>query len=285
MRRYIVKSILITVLFVSATVYGSNEVSLFYKESSRPQNIYSHYLENNSVIVQVNQASESKEKVFKEDFFKELEIRKEVTVLPSSKMLDKDVQYLVSRETANVVWEESNLDKEEEYSLSTRDIKFDSLGQHQDRINLSELSYVSIPVVFPKNPVKVGQSWSNGQEIQIEDDVYVDLIVNYKLEKVFNLSGKHVAEIVYNVKSELKGSEVTDDPAVLLKIERLRSNGIDKVFISGEGKMGFDLMNHQPLTHVFSLVVEIAKRYVVGTQREVREHVKEIHKAEVALTL
>jgi len=286
MLRFYIMTIVV-ILLSPLSLYGEEKVRLSYGGDVPALIVYSHYLENNSIMSVISREHGAQEEVLKKESFQEMEIKKDIELTSQSAVqLEKgSLEFLVSQEVANVVWEDN--DRNETRSIRPRisEIKFDSTGRLQKKIELSELSYLSFPVIFPQEPITVGQSWSNTQEIKIADLFSIVLSINYKLEKILNLSGKEVAEILYSIQAELKSTEVTDDPVLLQKIDRLRASGIEKITISGKGKMGFDIAGHIPMSNTVSLVVETTKRFVVGRQRELRELIREIHKAEVWLSL
>jgi hypothetical protein len=268
------------------TASAAEKVFLFYQHSASPLKGDTHYLENDTSIKILSRKGQSEDEVIRKDTFRSMEMRKKMIINPislSSAASSQPARFFMRKEVIEVVREDSNAKRPQKLDSYSIENKFDSAGHMQQEMKLGELPYISFPVIFPQEPIEVGHRWSNTQEVEIEKGVSIALNVDYTLDRIVTISGYRTAEISFMVKAELKSTEVTDNPVLLQTIDMLRNRGIEKIGLSGTGKMAFNIDEHLPMLQTLDLVFETAQRRIGSTEREVSELIREIHKAEVLL--
>lgn len=286
-------SFILFFLFIPFNLYGGEPLSLFYSDSKAKMGGYSIYSENNTTVSVISQEGKAENEVKKTESFREVEARKELEIssilneneITDAPLTDVPFNFFAAKEKIDIVKDENSLGGNVKLQSYSNEIKFDRSGRPQDRPTLSNIPYTSLPVILPASPVEVGQGWSASLDLIVENDFPLTLDINYKLEKVSTLAGNKVAEITYTLTSELKSTEVTDNPAKLQIIDLLRERGVEKISISGNGKVAFSLDKNIPMVHSQNIVLETTQRFVTFEKREVRENIKEMSKAEAFLSL
>ncbi|MFH1653386.1 MAG: hypothetical protein ABIE74_04945 [Pseudomonadota bacterium] len=287
MRYFLIVIFVFTSLFSFASGEEKKEVIISYGEYPKSLTAYTHYLESNTALKNISKEGGASDELRKKESFRELEVKKDIKVTSVSHMdlEEGSFRYLKNEEKISVIREESDGETRDKYKTFVNETKFDSTGLSQQPIDLAKLSFESFPIVFPRASLKVGQAWSNVQSAKIGDLVFLDLKVNCRLENIRTLAGEEVAEISYTVQSELKSTEVTEDPDMLQRIQLLRSKNIDRISVSGKGTLTFNLKKHLPEVHTMNMIIEVGQKFISTGKRELNDRIQEIYKAEAILSL
>ena len=256
-----------------------------YRETEVPLKSIAHFLQNDTVVSVVGRKGEQENRVTRNESFRAMEIRKKVRVAELNQPIGStsSVRYLLGKENAEVVWEDDSRGSAVKLRPQVTTFKFDSTGRHQEEMELRSLPYLSLPVIFPAEPIDEGHIWSETQEILVEGSLPMKIRTDYRFTRMLTLAGQKVAEIRYEIQGALKSTEVTDNPGLLRAIEQLRSRGFERIELSGTGRMTFNVSKGTPMVHVVDLTVSTMQRSLTLVRSEVTERITELHKAEAML--
>lgn len=282
------KLILIAGTFViaSASANAANDVMMSYGETVVPLGSIAHFLEDATTIRTLVTADNPAGSVERTEAFRSMEVRAKIRVasLTPPGMGEGDVNYLLAKEDAEVVWEEDSRGTSAKLEPRVLTVKYDSTGKLEEPFVLADLPYVSLPVIIPHQPLSEGQLWSETQNVIIEQDIPMMLRTEYRLNRMGSLAGDKIAEITYRTSGEIKGTVMTDDPLFYAVVERLRARGIESIAVNGTGTMAFNLSKNFPAVYTIDLTIETTSRSLSSSQSEIVEDVRNLHKAEVMLS-
>jgi hypothetical protein len=278
-----------TILAWTSLAGASQDVSLRYGETGSPLTAYGHYLES-ELDVRVTSGGEdgtAAENVVKKESATSLDTRKEFELrsLKDSETGEGARSYYIMNEKVTALRADGPGGKKAEGRIHHSATKMDSLGNPQTPSSLVDFPYASFPFILPEQAVHEGDRWVSPLLIITADGSEIDVQVSYSLTRIANRDGMRIADIEYRLAGELTSTDVTDDAGRLTRIDEMRRKGIEKISLSGTGRVGFDIDKHIPAMHVTDLVLEIAAKNIEPSRMVQQERTVEMHKAEAMLAL
>lgn len=274
--------ILCLLLLSSWALAATSPVRLSYPNESRDYVGQTHYLETTTKIKTISRKNKGLDENVRMESFRQIQVAQEVHLQPRGLSSGDEAHsgLLVTTKT-RVIREETERGSPRHLLTRILHTRMDTYGEPQDQLRLSDLPYLSFPVIFPGHPIKVGDEWRDRITVLAYETLPIDINIRYGLKRLQSLARQQIAEITYTITAELKTTEITSAPTLSQRIEQMRTRGMERIAISGKGSMSFNLAKQIPMVQTLDFVVELTEHFVIGNTRELQESIREIHKAEV----
>lgn len=289
MIRTVVMLLWIGAIMGTQSAFASEDVSLRFQETASPLTAYGHYLENELDVRVTSQggAQAASESVNKDESTTTLDTRKRLELLP---LKEGDAgegtrSFYVMNEKVAVLRADGQSARNASGQTRLAAMRMDALGNPQAPTSLVDFAYASFPIILPEDAVREGSHWGAALLVMTPDGSELDVHVTYTLTHIAHRDGRHIADIEYRLAGELTSTDVTDDASKLTRIDEMRRRGLEKISLSGTGRVGFDIDRHLPAIHVTDLILETAGKSIAQSQMVQREKTVEMHKAEAILAL
>lgn len=268
--------ILCGILSSASLMADSPAVSLYFKSSGTTLTYLATYHAQTTDVLNISKP-QTDDQILKNNYNEYVEVQKDVTRFSSGKGpeagADASLQSNTLETSAKIYFikkvEKNRVAKSIQPEVKTQ--IHSAIGRLIEPFNMEELPYFGLPVFFPREPVKEGDTWEKKFDFTGVELPILVMGQQVTLKRMVKLHLRPVAELEYTFKGGLNTTQMTNDLNLVDKIRVLKDNHIESVSFEGTGRVAFDVVRGTIVTQDVSVTKKVRKVTIRGEERIVQD--------------